>query len=229
MYTEPEVEEGTREQATVYDIEPDRKDSSEDKRLLPRRVRFYHAKITAKNIRSGGDYDELKNVIISMILPFDPFGLRRMVYTVKNMCVEVPSMPYEDGASTIFLYTKGTEGVPNEAVKQLLHYLENTTYENAVNEELREIHKMVETVKGDSETMLVHLRMMENLDRSRKEGLREGLAEGEMIGDRKRLVSLICKKIKKNKTPEEIAAELEEELTVIEPIYKYSTRICSRV
>lgn len=84
-------------------------------------MRFYHGKIAARSLSSGTDYDSLKNVVIIMILPFDPFGLDRMVYTVKNKCMEVPEMKYEDGASTLFLYTKGTIGIPSEAVRQLLH------------------------------------------------------------------------------------------------------------
>lgn len=151
VYLEPDAEAASEGRAIVYDIEPEQKDKSADKRALPRRVRFYHGKIAAKNLGSGEEYEKLKDVVIIMIMPFDPFGLGRMVYTVKNRCMEEPGMEYEDGASTLFLYTKGTEGVPNETLKQLLHYMEETTYENAVNEELREIHKMVETVKKDPE------------------------------------------------------------------------------
>lgn len=35
-----------------------------------------------------------------------------MVYTIQNKCVEEPDMPYADGALSIFLYTRGTEGNP---------------------------------------------------------------------------------------------------------------------
>lgn len=149
LYLEAEIEEAFDGNAVVYDIEPDKKGSWSDKKMLPRRMRFYHGKIAARSLDSSTDYDGLKNVIVIMILPFDPFGLKRMVYTVKNRCVEEPEMEYEDGASTLFLYTKGTVGIPSEEVRQLLHYMENTTYGNAVNEDLREIHRMVETVKRD--------------------------------------------------------------------------------
>lgn len=93
---------------------------------------------------------------------YDPFGLKRMVYTVKNRCVEEPGMEYEDGASTLFLYTRGTEGVPNEALKQLLHYMEDTRYENAVSEELREIHRMIETVRKDPEVGGMRIQIVED-------------------------------------------------------------------
>ncbi len=161
VYTEPEIEEHGEERAVVYDIEPDRNDSAADKKALPRRMRFYHGKIAARSLNSGADYDHLKNVVIIMIMPYDPFGQNRMVYTIKNTCVELPEMEYEDGASTLLLYTKGTEGIPSAALKQMLHYMEETTYENAVNEELREIHRMVETVKNDQEVGGMRIKIME--------------------------------------------------------------------
>lgn len=163
VYLEPEEGEGFEEWAAVYDIEPDQKDKASDIKALPRRMRFYHGKIAARNLNSGANYDKLKDVVVIMIMPYDPFGLNRMVYTVKNKCVEVPEMAYEDGASTLFLYTKGTVGIPNEAVKQLLHYMEDTTYENAVNEELREVHRMVETVKRDPEVGGMRIQLVEDV------------------------------------------------------------------
>ncbi|MDE6742940.1 MAG: hypothetical protein K2J95_03565 [Lachnospiraceae bacterium] len=161
VYTEPEIEDYGEERAAVYDIEPDCNDSAADKKALPRRMRFYHGKIAARSLNAGADYDHLKNVVIIMIMPYDPFGRDHMLYTIKNKCVELPEMEYEDGASTLFLYTKGTKGIPSAAVKQLLYYMENTTYENAVNEELREIHRMVETVKNDREVDGMRIKIIE--------------------------------------------------------------------
>lgn len=219
VYLEPEIEDGSGETATVYDIEPDRNDSEADRKALPRRLRFYHGKIVAKSLSSGAGYDELKNVVIIMIMPYDPFGLGRMVYTIKSKCVEVPDMHYEDGASTLFLYTKGTEGVSDEALGQLLHYMEVTTYENAVSEELRAMHEMVETVKKDPEVTIRYMRWVEVINRSLEKGIEEGRAKGIAEGEFQRLVFQICKKMKKDKTLEVIAEELEESVSVIEPIY----------
>ncbi len=83
--------------AVAYDIEPDLKNSAADRRALPRRTRFYHGKIAARSLNASADYDTLKDVVVVMILPYDPFGLGRMVYTVRNKCVEVPEMEYDDG------------------------------------------------------------------------------------------------------------------------------------
>lgn len=49
VYLEPDAEEEPEGRAAVYDIEPDRKDDASDKRALPRRVRFYHGKVAARN------------------------------------------------------------------------------------------------------------------------------------------------------------------------------------
>lgn len=173
VYMEPEIEDCEEGRAVVYDIEPDCNDNTSDKKALPRRMRFYHGKIAARNLNSGAGYDDLKNVVIIMITPYDPFGQNRMLYTIKNKCIELPEMEYEDGASTLFLYTKGTEGVPSAAVKQLLHYMENTTYENAVNQELREIHRMVETVKNDREVGSMQIKIVEEIYKLKQENIRQ--------------------------------------------------------
>lgn len=96
-----------------------------------------------------------------VILPYDPFGRDRMVYTIQNGCVEEPDLPYEDGARTIFLYTKGTKGDPPEELRQLLNYMEKSRPENAVNPELREMHRMVECVKQDREVLLSFMKVFE--------------------------------------------------------------------
>ena len=210
VYMEPE-KEYPEERAAVYDMEPDQNDTASDKRALPRRVRFYHGKIMARSLNAGTGYDELKNVVIIMIMPYDPFGLNRMVYTVKNHCVEEPGMEYDDGGSTLFLYTKGTKGVPNETLRQLLHYMEDTVCENAVNDDLKEVHKMVELVKYDPETSLSLLRLEERLNRSKKEGKAEGKTE--------KLVTQVCKKMRLGQPIEKIAEDLVEDISVIGPIY----------
>ena len=170
---EPGGSEGTgkRGKAVIYDLEPDNK--SEKKGMLPKRVRFYHSKIDVFSLRSGEDYNTLKDVYVVMILSYDPFGRNRMVYTIKNQCREQPDMEYEDGAVTIFLYTKGKQGEVSAELKQMLKYFEETTKENAVNGVLQEIHQMVETVKKDGEVTMKYLRIMEHERDLIEQGRRE--------------------------------------------------------
>ena len=58
------------------------------------------------------------------------------------------------------------------------------------------------------------------LQKGRKEGRKKGREEGRKEGRKKEQVSLIVKKIKKNKTVAEIADDLEEKEEVIAPIYE---------
>lgn len=117
-----------------YDIEPEKDNKTQAVRSLPKRVRFYHAKIDAKGLKAGDSYHKLKNVAVILIMPFDPFGMDRMVYTIRNTCVEEPGMPYDDGAFTVFLYTKGKKEIPSVELKQFLTYFEQTTESNACSQ-----------------------------------------------------------------------------------------------
>ena len=195
----------------IVDLEPDQNSSAEDVRTLPRRVRFYHAKIDAGSLARGMEYSALRNVVVIFITTYDPFGLNRMVYTISSKCEEVPDMPYDDGAKTLFLYTKGTEGNPPEELKQFLHYMEDTRAENAVTPELRELHEMVTEVKCDKEVGLAYMKAYELEQRLLRQGREEGREEGLTRGEEKTLLSQIIEKVKKEKSVPEIAEALEKD------------------
>lgn len=158
---------------TVYDIEPDKDSSSRMRKALPRRVRYYRAKIDGKGLGIGESYSKLKNTVIIMILPYDPFGRDRMLYTVQNTCIEEPDIPYQDGATTLFLYTRGKKGNPPKELRQLLTYMEETTEENAESLTLKELQKMVETVKRDEEVSYKYMKVFEREQMLREEGREE--------------------------------------------------------
>lgn len=61
-------------------------------------------------VKTGDDYSKLKQVIVLMIMPYDPFGKDRVLYTIRSRCEEEPDMEYDDGAVTCFFYTKGKKG-----------------------------------------------------------------------------------------------------------------------
>ena len=84
-----------------------------------------------------------------------------------------PDVPYDDGAKTIFLYTRGTKGQVSEEVRQFLRYMENSTSENAVNDTLRDFHHIVETVKKDREVSVKYMKQLERDNMMRAEGREE--------------------------------------------------------
>ena len=87
VYIEENVTNESENDITVYDVEPDK--NTKDINILPQHVRFYHAKIDARSLKSGESYRMLKKVIVIMITPYDPFGLNHMIYTIRNKCEEI--------------------------------------------------------------------------------------------------------------------------------------------
>ena len=172
--------------ATVYDIEPDKNNKANNVLSLPKRTRFYHAKLDAGSLKSGEGYHCLKDVIVILITPYDPFGLNRMVYTIQNGCAEVPEMPYDDGARTLFLYTQGTEGNPPEELRQLLHYMEHTTMKNAQNKSLRDIQHMVDEIKSNGEVSLKYMKIFEREEMLINEGFERGQEKERANTERER-------------------------------------------
>ena len=179
VYLEEAPPEKSEENAVVYDMEPDKNNDSVSVKALPRRVRFYHAMIDGNSLNSGENYKQLKDVFVILITPYDPLNGQRMVYTIRNMCQEMPSLPYDDGAQTIFLYTKGTEGDPPKELRELLYYMENTTEENATNDSLKRIHQMVNFVKHDKEVSLSFMKIFEREEMLRQQGRKEEQANTE--------------------------------------------------
>lgn len=162
--------------STIYDIEPDQ--NKKDVEKLPKRVRFYHALIDERSLKAGQHFEKLKNVIVIFISSYDPFQRDRIWYTMKTTCLEEPEMPYDDGAWTIFLYTRGTRGKVSKQVRELLNYFEKTTQENAANESLKEIQEIVDRVKLDGEVSIEYMKWFEREQRSFEAGRQEGREEG---------------------------------------------------
>lgn len=99
--------------------------------------------------------------MVIIITPNDLFGHDLMMYTVKNSIKELPHTEYEDGARTLFLYTNGKICNVHEELKELLHYMEHTTEENATTDALKRIHKMVEKIKMDEEVSHKYMKILE--------------------------------------------------------------------
>ena len=176
-----EVEVDSTNVSAIYDIEPDKNNKRKEIDAIPQRTRFYHAIIDRRCLKSGQSYDRLKKVFVIFICPYDPFGDNRMIYTIRNQCVENPELPYDDGARTIFLYTKGEKGRDNETLSQLLDYMENTTRENAVTEELEDIQEMVDAVKEDAEVTVAYMKGFERDQMFLEDGTRQGEELGRRL------------------------------------------------
>lgn len=162
----------------IYDIEPD---NTYERNILPWRTRYYHGLMDTKFLASGSSYDELPNVVIIVILPYDPFGKKRMIYTVRNQCIEDPSVSYDDGIQKIYVYTRGNAENPSQALTDMLKYIEETTDNNVTTQDIASIHKLVTRVKRSREAGVNYMNSCVREQMIRKEGCREGRQEERSI------------------------------------------------
>ena len=171
----------------VYDTEVQKENTYN----LPKRSRLYQGLIDVRLLPPGEvDFNALKNVFIIMITPFDLFKKGRYRYTFQMHCLEEPDVFLEDGATRIFLNTRGTDrqNVSDELI-ELLQYIENTTKEvssQCKSERIQEMHKRIEAIKSNEEIGVKYMQEWEEKiiekRKAREEGLAEGRAEGRAEG-----------------------------------------------
>ena len=140
------------EKETVYDVKMECIDH--DKALLPKRARYYEESMDSGVISSGLGCRNLKRSFVIFICTFDPFTDGRHIYTFENRCREYPSLSLGDGATKIFLNTKGTVNDVDQEMLEFLSYAENTTdaiAAQAASPLVREIHKRVTEIKQDKD------------------------------------------------------------------------------
>ena len=117
-----------------------------------------------------------------------------MVYTIKNQCIEDNTVSYEDGAAKLFLYTKGTEGKPTQNLIDMLKYIERSTVENIINQDIKRIDELVRHIKKSEEVDTNYMKSWEwekyieeaatarglarGLEKGLEQGLEQGLAQG---------------------------------------------------
>ena len=196
----------------LYDIEPNIYEDD-----LPKRNRFYQAKADAKELPTGSKFKQLPELIMIWILPYDPFGDDRMLYTVKNMVVENNKLVYNDGVVKFFLYTKGKNGGSKE-LKDLLTYFEETTQDNAVDQELKEIQKIVGGIKESRETEDRYMTLQEIIDHEKDNSYTDGVRAGVQQG-------IILTYQKLNQTKEKTIEALMQECGITEDEAKEYIRL----
>lgn len=165
---------------TVYNAEVQNRDTHN----LPRRSRLYNSIIDSRLLLPGTvDFNELNDVYIIMIMPFDLFGEGKYKYTFRMQSEEIPGLKLADGATRIFLNTKGTDrvGVSDELI-ELLRYFETTTEETAKRSSSRKIRLLqekIEQIKKNDEIGVKFMNAWEEKILDRREAFEEGKEEGK--------------------------------------------------
>ena len=184
-------------------------------------------KVAAQNLVCGLLIDTF-NIIIT---PFDLFGEGRYCYTFHARCDENPSLVLEDGATRIFLNTRGTNrNEVSEELIQFLEYMEQSTLNVAIpdtNGNLIKIHNYVRQVKASAEIGVKFMQRWEKEAMWKREGweaglaagLAEGLAEGLNKGQTINQISIIrFQLLSKQMTPVQISDILGLSLAFVQQI-----------
>ena len=134
---------------------------------LAKRMRYYQGLIDMDKLKHNQHYSELGESFIIFICPFDKFKDRRHIYTFQEICVECPNIKLDDGATKIFLSTKGIADDVDSDVKAFLEYVDSGI---VVGEFVQEIDKAVKIVKSNRKAMKEFMTYEMTLLESRKEG-----------------------------------------------------------
>ena len=205
------------EDDVIYEIEAQK----ENTHNLPKRSRLYQGIIDSKLFPPGVvDFNLLNEVLIVLIMPFDLFGYGLYRYTFQMKCEEIPELKLDDGATRIFLNTRGKhpELVSPELI-ELLKYMERSTDEvsrECKSKRIQEMHRRVCQIKASEKTEVKYMQSWEERIMIKQ----EGIAEGRIEGEKALLKSLIEKKMAKKYSAEQISAMLEVDVSEVENIMK---------
>lgn len=183
----------------------------QDTRNLVKRSRYYQAIMDTSLLEPGSkDFNLLNDSCFILVAPFDLFGRGLYRYTFEEVCRECPDLRLDDGAVRVFINTKGTN---REAFSQefldFMEYISNSTDEEAEHtesERIKRIHERICQIRKSEKAGVKYMQRWEELAYAKEEG------------QQYKLIRQVCKKLAKQKEPELIAEELEEDIAEILPI-----------
>ena len=176
---------------TVFNIEMQ---TSKDMEELVKRTRFYQSILDMYHLQKGQKYMTLNDSYIIFIRTFPVFTGNRHKYTFKNVCMEEYDILLNDGATKLFLSTKGKM---DDILKPLQRFLDYVDGHAASDELLREIESAVDEAKH-CETWREEYSML-SMDHYTywKEGVAEGIEQGIAQGTAKAKADLVVQMLKK--------------------------------
>ena len=162
------------DEETVYDIEMQVRRYPEA--TLGRRTRYYQSVIDFDSLQAGLDYNKLKKSIIIFICPFRLFNSNRHIFTFKNTCQQDKKIILDDGASKIFLSTKGTLKDVSKDVSNFLAFVDGLPVKDKWIDEIQAlITKLKNTEKEKVDYMTYEMKIAEEVEIARDEERKVGI------------------------------------------------------
>ena len=130
-----------------------------------KRSRFYQGLLDTPILKSGKKtrYRHLPSTVIIFITQEDIFGKDLAMYTFRERCEEVPTLPLDDGTSKIFLNMTSHNGRPE--LISLLQYMKETNLSNSNitvrDHRIIDPDRIVQDVKQSEEWEAVKMNILE--------------------------------------------------------------------
>ena len=212
---------GMDEEKTIYHTEMQKRDTKN----LEKRSRYYQAQMDVSLLEPGSvDFRQLNDTCFILIAPFDIFGRGLYRYTFEGTCRECPDLKLNDGAVRVFINTKGNNKEEfSQEFLDFMNYVTETTDEAAratKSERIKQIHSRVRQVRLSEKMGVKYMQRWEEVVYARQ----DGMTEGKALGEKKLLIKLVCRKLKKNKSVQTIAEELEEDLDKVSRICEAASK-----
>ena len=124
-----------------------------------------------------------------------------------------------DDTIKVFINAKGDRSGLSQNMSDFLDYLLLNKTNGDFTKRIQSAVKQTIEHKGwRTDYMKLELVLEEEREEGREEGRKEGREEGREQGESLKLISMVCKKLKKGKDSSIIADELEETIEVIDRI-----------
>ena len=191
------------DRGTVFNIEMQ---TSKDMEELVKRTRFYQSILDMYHLQKGQKYMTLNDSYIIFICTFPVFIGNRHKYTFKNVCMEEQDILLNDGATKLFLSTKGKMDDISKPLQRFLDYVDGHA---ASDELLREIESAVDEAKHceawREEYSMLAMDHYTYWKEGVAEGRAEGLVEGENLGKAKAKTEVVVQMLRENISMQMIA------------------------
>ena len=189
------------DKGTVFNIEMQ---TSKDMEELVKRTRFYQSILDMYHLQKGQKYMTLNDSYIIFICTFPVFTGNRHKYTFKNVCLEEHDILLNDGATKLFLSTKGKMDDISKPLQRFLDYVDGHT---ASDDLLRDIESAVDEAKHceawrEEYSMLSmdHYTywkegVTEGIEQGIAQGIEQGIAQGSAIAKVEVVVQMLKKEM----------------------------------
>ena len=194
-----------------FDVEMQLSDSDN----LAKRIRYYQSLIDTDKLKRGQHYSALGESFIIFICPFDRFKQGRHIYTFQDRCAEDPNLLLNDGATKIFLNTKGTNDDVAPDIKAFLSYVDSGDISGKFVEELdAAVDRVKTTTTARHDFMTLQMALLEER--------MEGELQGEQRGRAKERESVAIQLIRRGRPLEEIQEDTGLSIQRIHELAKIS-------